>query len=367
MRRFVVLFVLLSFTLCSLLRPTSARAEARSVYVVVVSPDATELDPAQLRAAIGAELQADAVAPEDARASSARGRIDVSVDRAAGQLVVAYDGGGEPLARRVPLPADARATSLAAVLLAGNLARDEAGELAAQLRKRNPAPPPPPTPEELQAARANETLRRMLRAGAARDRSVRVTTGWTAIGVGAAVMAGGAALGVAGARNPESLVLVGAPFVLFGALDLASPTRLEGLAEYHAHNSADGPPSWLGPTTEQMWKSEATKARQWRAKLLVGMLGMTAVGAATVALVGVTAPSAFTVHSSADVAGDILGISAVAGLYTWGFVTALSESSTEAGLREYEHAVGRPIQVTDVGLRLAPTQGGFTIGVGGKF
>jgi hypothetical protein len=125
--------------------PSIARADeapARDLLVVEVAPDATELDAKKLRDAIGAELGADTVAPDDARAKAATGAIAVSVDHDARQLVVTYRGGAAPL-RRIDLPSDRAGVEQEAVLLAGNLARDEAGDLVTELRKARPAAPPP--------------------------------------------------------------------------------------------------------------------------------------------------------------------------------------------------------------------------------
>lgn len=196
MRRFAVL---LTVAVVMLLARTGwasepESSEARGVVVVMVAPDAAELDVSRVRAAIGQELACDAVGPDDARASSARGRIDVSVDRASRQLVVSYRGDSdEALVRRVDLPGDAEATLRAAVLLAGNLARDEATEIVAELRKPKPpaagsspaAPPASPTPpapalsasaSDEQELALSEYLGRLLGYYAARDRRVRVVT-----------------------------------------------------------------------------------------------------------------------------------------------------------------------------------------------
>jgi RNA polymerase sigma factor (sigma-70 family) len=119
MRRLAVLMTLVVV----LLLPRAGRGSTpepseSGVVVVVVAPDAVELDVARVRAAIGEELTSDAVAPDDARASNAHGRIDVSIDRGTRQLVVSYRGdGAEALVRRVDLPGDADATLRAAALV----------------------------------------------------------------------------------------------------------------------------------------------------------------------------------------------------------------------------------------------------------
>ena len=63
---------------------SSARADSAlttATVVVDVAPDAVEMDAPRLRAAIGKELGATAVAPDDPLAASARGTITVAIDR----------------------------------------------------------------------------------------------------------------------------------------------------------------------------------------------------------------------------------------------------------------------------------------------
>jgi hypothetical protein len=356
----------LSFWLFALFEAGLARADERAVYVVSVAAGATEIDAVQLRTSIGAELQADAVPPGDPKAGAARGRIDVSVDRAAGQLVVSYDGGAEPLVRRVPLPSDARETSLAAVLLASNLARDEAGELAAQLRRSKPPVPQPPTPEELREERDNEILRRTLSAYAAHDGNERRAVAWTEIGLGVGATAGAIAVFVANRSSSavDGLASLGIPLMIFGSVGLATPSRFEELRDYYeSTRSGGGSPSWLRPTVEEMWKRDAVKAQKARAGLLVAVLSLSAFP-----IVIGSINLANDLHTStAQSALDVATIGAGVGAAIWGVVVTRSESTTEQRLRLYERTVGHPIELTDVGLRLAPVPGGATLGLGGRF
>jgi hypothetical protein len=159
--RFFRFFLPFAFAVATMLAPTSARAQkppapmVAVIVVVDVPSDDGGIDPARLRAAVGAELGAEAVAPTDPRATQASGTVRVSVDRATRTRVVEYRGDAEPITRRVELPEDADATERAAVLLAGNLARDEASELAAALRKPKEAAPTTPetvVPEDVSRA-----------------------------------------------------------------------------------------------------------------------------------------------------------------------------------------------------------------------
>ncbi len=115
-----------------------ASAEALAAGgLVVLEIAAGPLDRDRVRAEIARELGAEVVAPEDPRAAAAAGTLGVVAK--AGSLTVSYRASARaPLVRTVPLPADARQAESVAVLLAGNLARDEAAELVAALRKPDP-------------------------------------------------------------------------------------------------------------------------------------------------------------------------------------------------------------------------------------
>lgn len=124
----------LSFVLPFMFVRAALAEEGANVVVVDVRESARALDAEALRAAIGAELHAEAVPPSDPRASSAGGMITIDADPEKREVSVRYDGRGEPILRRIPLLADAGAARQSVALIAGNLARDEASELASQLR-----------------------------------------------------------------------------------------------------------------------------------------------------------------------------------------------------------------------------------------
>jgi hypothetical protein len=347
----------------------------RPVVVVAVAPAAPELDVPKLRAAIGEELQADAVGEDDARATSARGRFDVSVDRAAGDLVVSYSGGAEPLVRRVALPADAQAEAHAVVALAGNLGRDEAGELAAELRKSAapaPAPPPASDPDKAQNERDEKTLMRMLADDARRDRTTRIATSLTFITVGVAAMAMGyldpSSTGeqrVTSLVTPLGLPLIfvgifGFPFVDMG-VGLTRQSRLERLSEYYPPDSETGRP-WARSQVEHMWKKEAIEAHRQREGIVAPLVGFGILEVGLGALFLAEGDRHNTVETSIDISAIALG----AGVTVWGLLEASGETNTESRLHDYERAVGRPI-VQDVGIGIAPAPNGATANLTGRF
>ncbi len=108
-------------------------AEAQSpVLVVLVDPGSTSLDPAQVKAAIARELR---VAVADAPAGDGAGTMNVKV-KGTTELTVTFQSadGQVDVTRQVGLPPDPAEQTETIALLAGNLARNEAGELLAALK-----------------------------------------------------------------------------------------------------------------------------------------------------------------------------------------------------------------------------------------
>lgn len=114
---------------------TALAEDESDVVVVDVKESARELDPDALRQEIGAELHADAVSPDDARALIARGTITIDADPDEHELSVRYDDRSRTLVRRIPFSSEPAAARQSVVILAGNLARDEASALASELRE----------------------------------------------------------------------------------------------------------------------------------------------------------------------------------------------------------------------------------------
>jgi hypothetical protein len=138
---------------------TRATWASESVTVVEVAPAATSLEPDKLRALIANELHTDVVAPDDPRAGSAKGTVFVDVDAQHNRLSVRYVAHRAAILRQVPLPKDSASVRSAVVVLAGNLARDEASDLAAELRRQQTPTPAPRAPESQAATDADAVER----------------------------------------------------------------------------------------------------------------------------------------------------------------------------------------------------------------
>jgi hypothetical protein len=266
--------------------------QSRAVVVVDLAADAVEFDPAKLREAIGHELGVDAVASEDARAGQATGAVVVSVDHDAHQLVVTYRGNGHLITRRIGLPPDRAAAEREAALLAGNLARDEASDLVAELRKKTPlrAPvtsTPAPTVQPDDGEQDAERLKDFLADYAWRDRSLRVGVGWVFVGLGTAGMIGGGywwsqIKWQRDAPGPLLLSLGGLACVGVGTIALLAPTQFEQLANYYETDRASGrTPSLVREDVERLWTRYAnTEHAQMRMlpwiAIAVGAMELTA-------------------------------------------------------------------------------------------
>jgi hypothetical protein len=109
--------------------------------VVQIEPGAADLYAAALRAAASRELGVRVLAPDDPGAAEAEVRVAVGVDRERGELVVTRGG----VARRIALPRDPLDAQKAAAFLIGNLARDQASDVIAELGP--PADRPEAVPE----------------------------------------------------------------------------------------------------------------------------------------------------------------------------------------------------------------------------
>ncbi|MBN2193874.1 MAG: hypothetical protein JW751_13750 [Polyangiaceae bacterium] len=113
-------------------RPVAAEEAAKRVLVVQVDPGSSGVDPEAVRAAIARELGVDVVdAPTPTAAGTLRTRLD---DEERVWMVFESPDGWRSVERSVRVPSDPERRVEAVALLAGNLARDEAGELVVALR-----------------------------------------------------------------------------------------------------------------------------------------------------------------------------------------------------------------------------------------
>jgi hypothetical protein len=379
MRRLLVLVTVLIALLLARAVEASAgdSSESRGVVVVVVAPEATELDVVGVRAAIGLELGSDAVSPDDPRASSARGRIEVSIDQGARQLVVSYRGASdEALVRRIDLPGDAQATLRAAVLLAGNLARDEATELVEELHKakaeaaRASSPASPPTAAASSSAPAasdarelaqSEYLRRLLAYYAAKDRRLRLVVGWTLIGIVAAADGSAVYLKLRGDDEAaDTLVPLG--IAAIPALLILGQSSFERMSAYYEGHVPTPFPQWLRADVERRWKREAESARRSRIGFGVAAVALGVVGVGLGVMLWDLSP-----RTTQNVVDGCMGVGGGTAVMAWGIVNVATESNLESRLHEYERGLGHPIEPAEVGLRVTPVRGGVVAGLGGSF
>lgn len=345
-------------------RPAFAQTSPK---VVVVTVDASaELDAVALRRAIGDELGMVAVAPDDARAGAAIGTIAVAVDRATRKLVVTYRAHAAPITREVPLPDDAAATSRAAVVLAGNLARDEASELAGELRKRAPKPPPPPakTPDagEAPSPRDDSKLDLVLAYNAEQARAGRRAFGWSALALGVTTAGTGIYLTARGSHEPGgSLGAIATVSLITGIVSLTSTSELESLWILRQNGTP-------GDTVEARWAKLAESEHRTRhnasvVAVLLGSVALTFGVIQTVYAATASSPSDFTkVTGPLSIFGGAVYL--IGGAY--GLAT---DGPMESSLRLYERAVGREVAPEALAsrFRLAIVPGGAVAGFGGAF
>lgn len=134
-------------------RPVQAPTESAAPLVVDVAQNVGIVDPAALRIAIARELGRPTVAPDAPEASSAHERLTIALDSERRIVMIYRDGQGREVLRRVAMPRNPAAVLAMITLLAGNLARNEAADLARAIAPAQRASTQPPTPREPQPER----------------------------------------------------------------------------------------------------------------------------------------------------------------------------------------------------------------------
>jgi hypothetical protein len=369
------------FGLLSLLAPGVARAQSppKEIIVVDVPQGEPALDANRLRAAVASELDVDAVLPQDPRAARAKGTLRVSVDRAGHALVISYQGHTEPLVRRVDLPSSTQATERTAVLLAGNLARDEAGELATELRKSKTTPQaaPPPAPEAapvedqkaihdlnwLGVVLAHETRASLPREIAA-DTMLGATLGMVA--ASSYWTFGGAAN--SGWYNAGYWHLYGAGTVLAmsSLLVLVRRGDFSELNEYYARERASAHSTAVVlEEVEQAWLRSARAERKRRR--VIGWFetvggGLLVAGSVTTLVINSQQAQGFPATPFA-----VFGVVGAAGL-ALGIHLVSSDGPLESALHAYERSAERVVTPTETLLPVfVPASGGGVLGLSGRF
>ena len=106
------------------------------MLVVEINGDLGIVDPDRLRTGVARELSTTCVAPADPRAAMANGRLSVDARSSKKTLTVSFrsPSAGLPVTRSVVLPDSPRAVESSAVILAGNVARDEAADVLSAMK-----------------------------------------------------------------------------------------------------------------------------------------------------------------------------------------------------------------------------------------
>ena len=118
----------------------SSPVRAAPIEIVVVSVSGLA-DAQRVRAAIGRELGVTCVAPGGARAESGTGTVTVDARPEGRTLTVSFRRRHVVVTRTVALPSEPSVVESSAVILAGNVARDEARDVLGALKKAAPADP----------------------------------------------------------------------------------------------------------------------------------------------------------------------------------------------------------------------------------
>ena len=378
------LAALVACLLSFFLLPRDALAQAApAIYVVEVSGD--RLDPARVRAAVARELSVTAVAPDDPRAASATGTIEVTASAASSTLRVAFKKSRAPVVRSVALPEDPARAEVAAVFLAGNLARDEASELLGGLRKPAAAPdadpPTAPAPAAIPEAELldREELRRLrLTLQSNIDATKRRTR---AVMIGAAAFSAvtlpvGIAL-LADARSPSAN---GAGNFLFWMGTAGLGATLGTLLETSLHprfgktpdeqlrdklNAIEvdgGPPADVLERIDDAWRAQAAEARSSRhhGAVFALVLGTLAMGGAAAIELGKSRDS--DNHSFSSFLYVVGALDVGLGIYG-----LLVESPFEESYATW-HAARRPAPASvRPSLGFAPLPGGGAFSAGFTF
>jgi hypothetical protein len=351
-----------------LLGSHAARAQdPLTVTVVEIAPGAQELDPDKLRAQVGSELHTRAVPPDDAEAASAKGTLRIDLDHGTRTLSVTYLARSVPVTREVPLPADAASARSAAALLAGNLARDEAGELTAELRAQRPTPPPPqaaapvsPPVDRAAAARRQAQLddarmQATLDFYARADHRNRMVWGWTLLAADA--IGSAATLSIERPVSPNAVLVPFAnPFFIYGMVELLTKSRFEALAAFGS--------------TENDWVLSAWSERRRRTGLGIVLIaaGGLALGGAVIAVADRDWQIDADTRALYGGAFSVLGVLLAGG----GVYAVASDGPVESALEAYERGSGRyygtwRAAASGGGLHVAFVPGGAAASFGGSF
>jgi hypothetical protein len=346
--------------------------------VVEVPQGDPDVDAASLRAAIGAELGEESVAPDDPRASQAAGSLRVAIDHPTSSLSVTFSGRPAPLTRQIRLPFGRVATERAAVLLAGNLARDEGDELAAELRK--------PRSESKEGRAAAVDARALHDLGVTiqtleQENHARATFSAAVTAVGFTTLLAGslgslaAAPQIGGAAPAMEMLGVSVALDFFGVSNLTRAESVDDAAMFYVDGRGERSADVVRRQVEEAWAASADRERHRRHT--AGILTLVSGGIISAGSTTLLALAAGN-HGLADGGWGrtiAYGGALAAGGASIGMGVALLTTSghTESAWRRYQSESGSTIHPAANEARLtlhpivAPTSGGVVGGLGGTF
>jgi hypothetical protein len=335
-----------------------AAEENQEIVVVQVDASAASLDAEKLRAALAEELGAIAVSPQDPRAVGAKGTLTIEASPGKHAMRITYVARATPTVRSVVLPDDPDAARREAVLVAGNLARDEGAELARELREKSKKTEPPSVtgngafrPSRVDVA---EVLEYYVRQEQAYKRALLIS------GLGVGVVSSAVGFAVWSQDDKKT----GNALVGFGVGAAAYAGILYALAPESPYEALSTRARSLQLELDDAWgQATETERRERRSGAIVSfVVSGLAAGVGSWALLDDKTWGVGRVQNGIG----LLVLGAVAGIS--GVFLATTDGPIESGFRVFEKTTGRhPPQAARLRLDVAPVAGGALAGIGGVF
>jgi hypothetical protein len=330
--------------------------------IVVVDVGGDHLNPSHTRELVEKELSVTAVAPDDPRAATATGRIEMTGKASDHSLTVKYRKVDEAIERTIALPEDPSRAESEAVFLVGNLARDEASELAPQPKEK----PKTERPASVAATLWNEDDRELARLHAfvtestKEENSKRVRTGLIEIGAGATLLAPAVYLWSSGDSSTEARAFRSVATIYGGTLigvgiatSFIASDPLEPIARKVREHEAKGTPASAAiADIEKEWAKQADAAHSGR--IVFGWFSI-ALGALAVtggSILAVTGQS----DSHSETSTTFIAAGSICALY--GIASLASDSEMESSYHLWQ-AMKTPREPgTQVSFGAGPLPGG---------
>jgi hypothetical protein len=302
------------------------------------------------------ELGVTAVAPDDPRAAEATGHIDIAADGRNKKLTVKYRKLDEPIERTIDLADDDARVETDAAFLAGNLARDEASELAPPAKKVR-------EPLYSEDDRQLGQLRAFLEQTSADEDSARTRNAVVELTAGAALVGTAAAIAFTDPKSTEvragahGAALAGGWLLGYGLAGLfIRPRPLEPLEKRLKELERSGASSAeILATMDEEW--EKTAAGMKRGRVVVGsiFMGLGAIAAGT--------GTALTIANADRETPPSTGLTLLgAGLFAivTGIASVVGESPVERSYRMWKTVQTKPDPLSNisVGVTVLPGGGG---------